>query len=65
MSEKEPPNPFDEIQKQLSELFKNSSVKISAHTMDNDDPGDEDDGGKPVIAEPESPDDALEKIIIG
>lgn len=62
MSEKEPPNPFDEIQKQLSELFKNSSVKISAHTIDNDDLDDDGDGGKPVIAEPESPDDALEKI---
>lgn len=31
MSDQEPPNPFDEIQKQLKELFKNSNVKVSAH----------------------------------
>ena len=31
MRDKEPPNPFDEIQKQLKELFKDSNVKISAH----------------------------------
>ena len=62
MSEKEPPSPFDEIQKQLSELFKNSSVKISARTIDGDDLDDENDGGKHVIEEPESSDDVLEKI---
>jgi endopeptidase Clp ATP-binding regulatory subunit ClpX len=33
MSEKEPPNPLDEIQKQLSELFKGSNVKVSAPGM--------------------------------
>ena len=36
MSEKEPPNPFDEIQKQLRELFKNSEVKISASGFQTD-----------------------------
>ena len=30
MSEKEPPNPLEEIQKQLSELFKGANVKVSA-----------------------------------
>lgn len=29
MSEKEPPNPFEEIQKHLNELFKDSNVKVS------------------------------------
>ncbi len=64
MSDKEPPSPFDEIQKQLSELFKNSSVKISTHTVSDDDDlledGDDSDGA----AEPEEtePDNTLEKI---
>ena len=38
MSDKEPPNPFDEIQKQLKELFKNSNVKISSHGFPEGDP---------------------------
>ena len=33
MSEKDPPNPLDEIQKQISELFKGSNVKVSAPGM--------------------------------
>ena len=38
MSEKDPPNPFEEIQKQLNELFKDSNVKVSAHAFtDSDD----------------------------
>ena len=43
MSDKEPPNPFEEIKKQLSELFKNSSVKIHSIEESDDlfDDGDE------------------------
>lgn len=37
MSDKEPPNPFEEIQRQLSELFKDSNVKVSTHTFDDSD----------------------------
>lgn len=33
MSDKDPPNPFEEIQRQLSELFKDSNVKVSTHTF--------------------------------
>ncbi|MGB0413029.1 MAG: AAA family ATPase [Coraliomargarita sp.] len=41
MSEKEPPNPFEEIQKQLNELFKGSNVKVSAQHFSNSDEFDE------------------------
>jgi endopeptidase Clp ATP-binding regulatory subunit ClpX len=34
MSDKEPPNPFEEIQRQLKELFKDSNVKVSSHSFD-------------------------------
>lgn len=34
MSDKEPPNPFEEIQRQLNELFKGSNVKMSAPGFD-------------------------------
>lgn len=37
MSDKEPTNPFEEIQKQLKELFKDSNVKVSAHSMQDSD----------------------------
>ncbi len=33
MSEKEPPNPFDEIKKQLSDLFKDSKIDLSAQAF--------------------------------
>ena len=36
MSQKEPPNPFEEIQKQLKELFKDSNVSISARKIPDD-----------------------------
>ncbi|MGK0176208.1 MAG: endopeptidase Clp ATP-binding regulatory subunit ClpX [Lentimonas sp.] len=63
MSEKEPPSPFDEIQKQLSELFKNSSVKISAQAIpDDDDSFEDDNGNEPDVEEPQDSDDVLEKI---
>lgn len=63
MSEKEPPNPFDEIQKHLSELFKDSSVKVSAHTLSEDDDLTEDDDGE-IEGEGEglASEDILEKI---
>lgn len=38
MSNKEPPSPFEEIQKQLKELFKDSNVKVSAHSFIDSDP---------------------------
>ena len=66
MSSKEPPNPFEEIQRQLSELFKGSSVKVSAHPIidmgdsDEDKPeGEETDSGADSNKESEDP---LEKI---
>jgi endopeptidase Clp ATP-binding regulatory subunit ClpX len=34
MKDKEPPNPFEEIQQQLKDLFKDSNVKVSAHAYD-------------------------------
>lgn len=34
MKDKEPPNPFEEIQQQLKDLFKDSNVKFSTHTYD-------------------------------
>lgn len=37
MSDKEPPNPFEEIQKQLNELFKGSNVKVSTSGFSNSD----------------------------
>ena len=33
MSDKDPPNPFEEIQRQLSELFKDSNVKESMNSF--------------------------------
>ena len=38
MSDKEPPNPFEEIQRQLKDLFKDSNVKISTHDFSEGDP---------------------------
>ena len=52
MSDKEPPNPFDEIQKQLKELFKDSNVKISAHGFPEGDPFP--DEPEEVVNEPEA-----------
>ncbi|MFT4901209.1 MAG: ATP-dependent Clp protease ATP-binding subunit ClpX [Lentimonas sp.] len=37
MSREEPPSPFEEIQKQLKELFKDSNVKVSAHSFSESD----------------------------
>lgn len=38
MSRDEPPSPFEEIQRQLKELFKESNVKVSAHSFSESDP---------------------------
>jgi len=51
MSDKEPPNPFEEIQKQLKDLFKNSNVKVSAHGFSEGDPF----ADEPAESEPEAP----------
>ena len=37
MSDKEPSNPFEEIQRQLKELFKDSNVKVSTHAFNESD----------------------------
>ena len=64
MSDKEPPNPFEEIQKQLKELFKDSNVKVSAHQFSENDPfADEFDGAPPKgTAEAEKSSAVLENI---
>ncbi len=65
MSEKEPPNPFEEIQKQLNELFKGSNVKVSAqHFSNSDDFDDEVDpfDEHPDDLEPSDSEAALESI---
>ncbi len=64
MSDKEPPNPFEEIQKQLKELFKESNVKVSAHQFSENDPfADEFDGAPPKgTAEAEKSSAVLENI---
>ncbi|MEM1223996.1 MAG: ATP-dependent protease, partial [Verrucomicrobiota bacterium] len=35
MSDKDPPNPFDEIQRQLKELFKDSNITVSAQAFND------------------------------
>ncbi|MFP4165914.1 MAG: AAA family ATPase [Opitutales bacterium] len=46
MSEKDPPNPFEELQRQLREIFKDSNVKVSAGASDpSDDEGHGGSGG--------------------
>ncbi|CAA6679593.1 MULTISPECIES: AAA family ATPase [unclassified Lentimonas] len=65
MSDKEPPNPFEEIQRQLSELFKDSNVKVSTHTFNESDIFDDDtlhDGDETNVDEAVSESDPLEKI---
>ena len=65
MSDKEPPNPFEEIQRQLNELFKDSNVKMSTHTFNESDilDGDDIEDGSEVSLDAElSAKDPLEKI---
>lgn len=64
MSDKEPPNPFEEIQKQLKELFKDSNVQVSAHQFTGEDPFPDEpaeEAGKGP-SEPDSAAAALENI---
>ncbi|HKK17319.1 MAG TPA: hypothetical protein VJ952_01450, partial [Opitutales bacterium] len=44
MKDKEPPNPFEEIQKQLKDLFKDTNVKVSTHAYDPSGAMDDEDG---------------------
>ncbi|MFW5874375.1 MAG: AAA family ATPase [Verrucomicrobiota bacterium] len=65
MSDKEPPNPFEEIQKQLRELFKDSNVKVSAPGFENSETfnNQADSASSPPNAEnPAADDDPLAKI---
>ena len=65
MSDKEPPNPFEEIQRQLKELFKDSNVKVSAHAFNESDDfeqfmeASDEQNTKPAE---DSSDDVLERI---
>ncbi|ADE53035.1 AAA family ATPase [Coraliomargarita akajimensis] len=52
MSDKEPPNPFEEIQKQLNELFKGSNVKVSTSGFSN---SDDFNTNAPQTDEPDTP----------
>jgi len=61
MKDKDSHNPFDEIQKQLKDLFKDSNVKISAHAFSpTDDAEQHDDSPPPEEAGKEEA--ALDKI---
>ena len=65
MSDKEPPNPFEEIQRQLNELFKDSNIKVSTHTFNESDIFDDagvPDGGEASLHKAVSATDPLEKI---
>ena len=65
MSDKEPSNPFEEIQRQLKELFKDSNVKVSTRAMNESDDFEvftdepEDKGPTPIAPSTEDP---LERI---
>ena len=66
MSDKEPPNPFEEIQRQLHELFKDSNVNVSTHSFNESDISDNEDdphnGVKSSLNAESSAKDPLEKI---
>ena len=65
MSDKEPPNPFEEIQRQLNDLFKDSNVKVSTHTFNESDildDADIHDGNEASLEEAVCATDPLEKI---
>ncbi len=65
MSDKEPPTPFEEIQRQLKELFKDSNVKVSAHAFNESDDFDQDIGvfdGADNVPSTQEKADPLEKI---
>ncbi len=65
MSDKEPPNPFEEIQRQLNELFKDSNVKVSTHAFNESDIFDDEhihDGDEAILHEEVKESDPLEQI---
>lgn len=64
MSEKDPPNPFEEIQRQLEKMFKDSNVKVSTQNFSESDPFSEDasGGSKQTPDAPDSDAEVLEKI---
>ncbi|PXA04662.1 ATP-dependent protease [Coraliomargarita sinensis] len=47
MKDKEPPNPFEEIQKQLKDLFKDTNVKVSTHAYDPSGETEDDEASPP------------------
>ncbi len=59
MSDKEPPNPFEEIQRQLKELFKDSNVKVSTHSFSGSD-SFHDETAESVPEAPSAPDKSAE-----
>lgn len=54
MSDQEPPNPFEEIQKQLKKWFKDSNVQVSAHPFPSNDLFDEA-SEEMAVKDPEKP----------
>lgn len=64
MSDKEPPNPFEEIQKQLKDLFKDSNVKVTTQGFSGTDPfGDDEESGVNETETASNPnEEALQRI---
>lgn len=62
MKDNEPSNPFEEIQQQLKDLFKDSNVKVSAHAFRPGDLEDEETPLPPQADEVEQKQQALELI---
>lgn len=61
MKDKEPPNPFEEIQRQLKDLFKDSNVKVSAQAYNPSDFEDEVEAD-PDVPEEDKNEEVLEQI---
>jgi len=62
MSNQEPPSPFEEIQEQLKELFKDSNVKVSAHSFIESNPFEQalsTDSAEPAPSDSPDPIDCL------
>lgn len=65
MSEKEPPNPFEEIQRQLKELFKDANVKVSSQAFDDSETFNNQSDSttkKEPVGDSDGVDDPLERI---
>lgn len=61
MKDKEPPNPFEEIQQQLKNLFKDTNAKVSTHSYDPSSVAD-DEGAPPPPPEDRKNAEAMEQI---